>query len=84
MIPGIRDNATTTNRTVVDELFGWTTEEDTTLNYPPVFARYPMRFNTVLNHTSYLWGRSAIYLLGQGGPTEDGADLTGVYPLCKL
>jgi hypothetical protein len=81
---GIRDNATTTNRTVVDELFGWTADEDSTLNYPPVFGRYPMPFNTILNHTSYAWGRSAIYLLGQGGLVEDSANLTGVYPLCKL
>lgn len=84
-LPGPRDNATTTNKTVVDELFGWATEDkDTTLDYPPVFARYPLPFNTIVNHTSFAWGRTAIYLLGQGGPKDLGSDLTGVYPLCKL
>jgi hypothetical protein len=83
-LPGIRDNATTKNRTVVDELFGWDLNDTTTLLWPPVFGKFPMPFNTILNHTSAVWGRSAIYLLGQGGPTEDDADLTGVYPLCKL
>ncbi|RII17494.1 hypothetical protein CUC08_Gglean002334 [Alternaria sp. MG1] len=83
-LPGIRDNATTKNRTVVDELFGWDLNDATTLLWPPVFGKFPMPFNTILNHTSYIWGKSAIYLLGQGGPREDDADLTGVYPLCKL
>ena len=81
-IPGPRDNATTTNKTVVDELFGWT--KDAMPNYPPVFARYPLPFNTILNGTSYFWGGPAIYLLGQSGPKNSGSDLTGVYPLCKL
>jgi hypothetical protein len=83
-IPGIRDNATTINRTVVDEIFGWDPNDTTTRHWPPVFGKFPMPFNTILNHTSEVWGRSAIYLLGQGGPTDDSADLTGTYPLCKL
>ncbi|KAG9189856.1 hypothetical protein G6011_06724 [Alternaria panax] len=83
VLPGIRDKATTVNKTVVDELFGWNSDSNT-IDYPPVFGRYPMPFNTVLNHTSFSWGRRAIYLLGQGGRIENGTDLTDVYPLCKL
>jgi hypothetical protein len=82
--PGIRDNATTTNKTVVDDIFGWNTTQGDTYNYPPVFGRYPMSFNTILNHTSDLWGRPAIYLLGQGGPADGGLDATGTYTLCKI
>ncbi|KAH8637870.1 hypothetical protein IG631_05640 [Alternaria alternata] len=43
-----------------------------------------MPLSTILNHTSNLWGRSAIYLLGQGGPIENDADSTGTCPLCRL
>ena len=85
-LPGERDNATTVNKTVVDDLFGWTKEDKTTmLDYPPVFPRYPIPFSTVLNLTGWAWGRAAIYILGQGGPAQSGeGTLTGAYPLCKL
>ncbi|KAF1831557.1 hypothetical protein BDW02DRAFT_600681 [Decorospora gaudefroyi] len=83
-VPGIRDNATTTNRTVVDDIFGWDVNDTTTVNYPPVFGRYPMSYNTILNHSSAVWGRPAIYLLGQGGPADDGTDASGTYTLCKI
>ncbi|KAJ4317725.1 hypothetical protein N0V94_004798 [Neodidymelliopsis sp. IMI 364377] len=78
-------NATTTNTTVVDDIFGWTKQDyDTMVDYPPVFARYPKPFNTILNHTSQFWGRPAIYLLGQGGHGDDGVNMTGVYSVCKI
>lgn len=80
--PALLNNATTTNKTKVDDIFGWNDGQRT--NYPPVFAKYPKSFNTIMNHTSYPWGRAAIYLLGQGGPADDGTDTTGVYVLCKL
>lgn len=83
-IPGIRDNATTTNRTVVDEIFGWDINDTTTLNWPPVFAKYPISFNTIMNHSSNAWGRPAIYMLGQGGPDDVGMDGTGIFSLCKI
>lgn len=74
-------SATTKNKTVVDDLFGWTNTKR--IDYPPVFPQYPIEFNTLINHTSYPWGRPAIYLLGQGGQTS-GVNLTGRYSLCKL
>ncbi|KAI4702408.1 hypothetical protein J4E81_002771 [Alternaria sp. BMP 2799] len=84
-VPGIRDNATTTNQTVVDDIFGWDVNDTTTtMNWPPVFGKYPLPFNTIMNHTSFAWGRSAIYLLGQGGPDDVGMDGTGIFSLCKL
>lgn len=76
------NNATTTNKTKVDSIFGWNDKER--VNYPPVFAKYPQPFNTIMNHTSYPWGRDSIYLLGQGGPADDGTNATGVYVLCKI
>jgi hypothetical protein len=82
------DLATTTNKTVVDDIFEWYKEDTKTmLDYPPVFPRFPKPFNTVLNHTSLFWGKSAIYVLGQGAGTDTsykGPDLTGKYPLCRI
>jgi hypothetical protein len=77
----LKNNATTTNKTKVDELFGW--NDKSRFDYPPVFPKYPKPFNTVMNHTSYPWGRSAIYLLGQGG-ADKGTNMTGMYSLCKI
>ncbi|KAH7090439.1 hypothetical protein FB567DRAFT_291625 [Paraphoma chrysanthemicola] len=78
---GLMDNATTTNKTVVDDIFGWNSEER--INYPPVFPKYPKPFNTIMNHTSKPWGRAAIYLLGQGGADEK-VNMTGTYSLCRI
>jgi hypothetical protein len=78
----LQDNATTTNKTAVDDIFGWSSEN--ILTYPPVFAKYPKSFNTLMNHTSVPWGRPAIYLLGQGGPADDGKNMTGTFSLCKI
>lgn len=51
--PKLQGNATTTNNTVVDDIFGWAKEDkETMIDYPPVFARFPKPFNTILNHTS--------------------------------
>lgn len=82
-------NATTTNETVVDEIFGWTKQDkEKMLDYPPVFSRFPKPFNTILNHTSYAWGRPAIYLMGQGGLAGlegyAGSNMSGIYSVCKI
>jgi hypothetical protein len=77
----LRNKATTTKKTEVDELFRW--NNDSRANYPPVFAKYPMPFNTLMNHTSFPWGRASIYLLGQGGEASD-SNMTGVFSLCKI
>jgi hypothetical protein len=86
--PQVMDLATTTNKTVVDEIFEWYKEDiETMLDYPPVFPLFPKPFNTVLNHTSFAWGRSAIYILGQGASPDDsykGPDMRGQYALCKI
>lgn len=81
----LRANATTTNKTVVDELFGWTKKDNKSmLDYPPVFPRFPAAFNTVMNHTSLAWGRDSIYLMGAGGNMGDGSALNGTYMVCKI
>jgi hypothetical protein len=84
----IMDMATTTNQTAVDAIFEWYKEDTKAmLDYPPVFPKLPKPFNTVLNHTSFFYGRSAIYVLGQGAGPDDsykGPDLTGKYPLCRI
>lgn len=81
IVGGLADNATTTNKTKVDDIFGWNAE--VRINYPPVFAKYPKPFNTIMNHTSDPWGRPAIYLLGQGG-ADSGVNTTGMYSLCRI
>lgn len=80
--PTLSGHATTTNRTKVDDIFGWNNE--TLTSYPPVFAKYPKPFNTIMNHTSFYWGRPEIYLLGQGGSADDGTNATGTFVLCKI
>ncbi|KAJ8105406.1 hypothetical protein OPT61_g10198 [Boeremia exigua] len=78
-------NATTTNNTVVDEIFGWTKKDNTTMiDYPPVFSKFPKPFNTILNNTSAFWGRSAVYVMGQGGDGTAGPNMTGIYSVCKI
>lgn len=81
----IRVNATTNKTTVVDDIFGWTKKDNQSMiDYPPVFATYPPAFNTIMNHTSFAWGRDSIYLLGNGGPIGGGPDLNGTYNLCRI
>jgi hypothetical protein len=79
----LRLGAITKNRTVVDDLFGWTKKMDTGIDYPPVFPRYPAPFNTILDDSPLSRARTTIYLLGQGGLMNE-TDSTGEYPLCKI
>ncbi|KAF2470715.1 uncharacterized protein BDR25DRAFT_261867 [Lindgomyces ingoldianus] len=80
----LQANATTKNATIVDDLFGWTKKDKNGIDYPPVFARLPGPFNTIMNHTTPgRYGRDSIYLLGQGGK-DSGANLTGQFVLCQI
>ncbi|KAF2447243.1 hypothetical protein P171DRAFT_430154 [Karstenula rhodostoma CBS 690.94] len=77
---GVQANATTSNATVVDKLFGWTKKDNKTFaDYPPVFSKLPLPFNTVMNHSTPVWGRDSIYLLGAGANA-----LNGTYMVCKI
>ena len=76
----LQPKASTNNKTVVDDIFGW--NDGKGIHSPPVFPRYPKPFNTIMNHTSYPWGRETIYLLGQGG--KDQVDLAEQYVLCQM
>ena len=71
-------------KTAIDDVFGWD-------NYwrPPIFYKYPVNFNTILNQTGD-WPRNAVYLLGKGGPeqlTENDFFMcqikAGLYPNCS-
>lgn len=66
---------TTTNKTVVDDLFGWYDNG----GHSPVFAKYPPPFNTIMNHTYFPYGRDSIYLLGSSG-----LDNGTTYVLCSM
>lgn len=63
------------NKTVVDDLFGWGEDYK---QAPPLFAKLPIEYNTILNHSGP-YGRSAIYLLGKP-PAATTAD----YFLCAI
>jgi hypothetical protein len=63
-------------RTAMDDVFEW---DD---NWrPPVFYKYPMKFNTILNQTGP-WPRNSIYILGQGGADE--VKDPGDYFMCRI
>lgn len=70
--PGYEPGGTYLNKTVVDDIFEWGEEYQTS---PPVFPKLPLSYNTVLNQTA-AYGREAIYLLGR--------DATDNYALCSL
>jgi hypothetical protein len=70
--PGNIVNGTYLNKTVVDDIFEWGEAYQTS---PPVFPSLPIAYNTVLNDTG-VWGRNAIYLLGQGSSNN--------YALCSV
>ncbi|KAI2735534.1 hypothetical protein DTO013E5_9287 [Penicillium roqueforti] len=55
------------NRTVVDSLFQFGPKYG---QVPPVFGKYPLPYNTILNTTGP-WPANAIYLLGATPPSND-------------
>ena len=59
------------NKTVVDELFGFGEKYD---RRPPVFPKYPLTYNTIVNATT-VWADS-LYILA--------ASTNGNYSLCSL
>jgi hypothetical protein len=65
-------------KTPLDDVFGWGPEPE---RQPPIFYKFPIKFNTVLNNT-IPWGRDSIYLLGAGGPNMDSTK-RGEYLICK-
>ncbi|KAF2236621.1 hypothetical protein EV356DRAFT_498166 [Viridothelium virens] len=72
LAPGYKFNLTGTK---VDQIFNWS---NSTGQWPPIFPKYPISYNTVLNQTSQ-YGREWIYILGKGSPAQ-GDD----YALCGL
>ncbi|KAF2090347.1 hypothetical protein K490DRAFT_6729, partial [Saccharata proteae CBS 121410] len=66
------------NKTVVDDIFGWG-ENVTNGEHPPVFAKYPLAYNTILNQTAQSVARPSVYILGR-----DGDSSTERYSLCQM
>ena len=71
--------------TPLDDVFGWG-EAYGSGNWPPVFAKLPKNYNTILNDTSATWGRDSVYLLGKGGDIDGYNNPTDgqKYALCQL
>ncbi|CAI7610730.1 unnamed protein product [Penicillium glandicola] len=67
------------NRTVVDELFQFGPKYG---QVPPVFGKYPLPYNTILNTTGP-WPANAIYLLGATQDPKPNNN-TPAYVLCSL
>ncbi|THW99305.1 hypothetical protein D6D13_10220 [Aureobasidium pullulans] len=74
--PGTQAGGTYLNQTVVDDVSGWGEKYKTS---PPVFPKFPIRYNTVTNDTG-TYGRDTIYLLGRPGDAGPAGD----YTLCSL
>lgn len=72
-------DASSTNRTAVDEIFQFGPEGQA----PPIFGKYPHAFNTILNTTGH-WPVNAIYLLGATPPSIDNNTQTPPYVMCVL
>lgn len=76
----------TNNHTVLDDVFGWRDEADTRLEEDrkrPIFFKFPLPGNVIVNHTSYRWGRSMVYILGTR-PASQSAPVAKDYFLCSL
>lgn len=77
--------------TSLDDIFQWGKAYGE-YNWPPVFEKLPLGYNTIINNTNGLaWGRDSVYLLGNSTiETTPGAFLsnpsvdTFVYPLCQI
>ena len=77
--------------TSLDDIFGWGPAYGE-YSWPPVFAKLPLGFNTMINDTLGIpYGRDAIYLLGNSSiESTPGAILsdppldTFIYPLCQI
>ncbi|KAI9665720.1 MAG: hypothetical protein M1821_003654 [Bathelium mastoideum] len=70
--PGFSFNLTGTK---VDQMFNWSSDYG---QWPPIFPKFPIDYNTVTNQTSQ-YGREYIYILGKGPPGQ-GKD----YTLCGI
>ncbi|KXG45649.1 uncharacterized protein PGRI_034160 [Penicillium griseofulvum] len=68
------------NRTVVDSLFQFGPKYG---QVPPIFGKYPLPYNTILNGTGP-FPANAVYLLGATPPPVDNNTHTPEYVLCSL
>jgi hypothetical protein len=74
------------NGTDLDDVFRWGPKYGE-YKWPPVFAKLPQDFNTIINDTSKgMYGRQSVYMLGKGGPLDPvGSSVENEnYALCQL
>jgi hypothetical protein len=69
------------NTTAVDDVFGWGSKYGET-NWPPVFPRLPIDYNTVLNQTAMQYGRTSLYLLAKADTALSTPE--NRYTLCQV
>lgn len=77
--------------TSLDDIFAWGTTYGE-YNWPPVFEKLPLGYNTIINDTIGIpWGRESIYLLGNstveltpGAYLSNPSVDTFLYPLCQI
>lgn len=68
------------NVTVFDNLFGFGPESGETRQRAPIFPKYPLPYNTILNGTAGAWPYNAIYILATPPAPIDTVD----YLLCSV
>jgi hypothetical protein len=90
-VPELNSSDVYRGGTSLDDIFGWGTSYGE-YNWPPVFSKLPLGYNTMINDTLHIpYGRDSIYLLGNstvestpGAILSDPPVDTFIYPLCQI
>ena len=60
--------------TAFDDLFGFSPDFDGSRQRAPIFPKFPLPYNTIVNGTAGAWNYTAIYLVATPPPTTETAD----------
>lgn len=85
-VPALNTSDVYRGGTSLDDIFGWGPSYGD-YNWPPVFSKLPLGYNTMINDTLHIpYGRNSIYLLGNSTiESTPGAQTdTFIYPLCQM
>lgn len=91
VVPTLNTSDVYRGGTSLDDIFQWGPTYGE-YNWPPVFAKLPLGYNTMINDTLRIpYGREAVYLLGNstiestpGAIESDPPVDTFIYPLCQI
>jgi hypothetical protein len=74
------------NSTILDNLFGFGSEFGEARQRAPIFPKYPLPYNTIVNGTAGAWPNNAIYILATPPAPIDTADTVDTvnYLLCSV